>query len=81
MSNIVARHGKKIWLTEFAMSGTSNADKVFSMKHPSLQVACIGNDGMDTQVLEFMQDILPMLEAHEGVFKYSWFMNRFKIFE
>ena len=24
-----------------------------------------------------MQDILPMLEAHEGVYKYSWFMNRY----
>ena len=36
---------------------------------------------MDTQVLEFMQDILPMLEAHEGVYKYSWFMNRLEIFE
>merc|ERR1711934_154208 len=55
IDDLYRRHGKKIWLTEFAMSGTSNADKV----------------------LEFMQDILPMLEAHEGVFKYSWFMNRF----
>ena len=26
------RHGKKIWLNEFAMSGTSNADKVGEMK-------------------------------------------------
>ena len=28
-----------------------------------------------------MQDILPMLEAHEGVYKYSWFMNRSEIVE
>merc|ERR1711936_720193 len=55
IDDLYRRHGKKIWLTEFAMSGTSNADKV----------------------LEFMQDILPMLETHEGVYKYSWFMNRF----
>merc|ERR1712156_342801 len=51
IDDLYKRHGKKIWLTEFAMSGTSNAGKV----------------------LEFMQDILPMLEAHEGVYKYSWF--------
>jgi len=55
IDDLYKRHGKKIWLTEFAMSGTNNAGKV----------------------LEFMQDILPMLEAHEGVYKYSWFMNRF----
>ena len=28
-----------------------------------------------------MQDILPMLEAHEGVYKYSWFMNRLEKYE
>ena len=90
MSQNVFRHGKKIWLTEFAMSGTSDADKVvyeWNIHHnqvPSLPrtypAACIGNGGINAQVLEFMQDILPMLEAHEGVYKYSWFMNRFKIF-
>merc|ERR1711962_679513 len=59
IDDLYKRHGKKIWLTEFAMSGTNNAG----------------------QVLEFMQDILPMLEAHEGVYKYSWFMNRCQQFE
>ena len=76
------RHGKKIWLTEFAMSGTNNADKVdlngllpiFWWWHTRLHDKYI-------QVLEFMQDILPMLETHEGVYKYSWFMNRLEYFK
>ena len=72
------RHGKKIWLTEFAMSGTSNADKV---DLNGLLPIFWWLYNKYIQVLEFMQDILPMLETHEGVYKYSWFMNRLEYFK
>ena len=29
-----------------------------------------------TQALEFMEEILPLLEEHEGIHKYSWFESR-----
>merc|ERR1719266_899628 len=44
LGDLYTRHGKKIWLTEFAMSNTNQPEKA----------------------LEFMQELLPLLEAEEG---------------
>ena len=75
---MLCRHGKKIWLTEFAKSGTSNEDKVTLWTFLVLS-SDYGKRIMYfsmLQALEFMQEILPLLEEHEGIHKYSWFENR-----
>ena len=63
-----------IWLTEFAKSGTSNEDKVTSWSY--LVLSFVHGKRIMLQALEFMQEILPLLEEHEGIHKYSWFENR-----